>query len=639
MLPPILPDEHERASALHRLNILDTLPEADFDSIVQLISTICRTPIALVSLVDHDRQWFKARIGLDVCETSRDVSFCAHALARPDDPFIIPDAWADPRFAENDLVTGPPFVRFYAGIPLVLDGHALGSICVIDTVPHHPTAHEIDALRIAARAVVALMRQRRTIDELVDARERQQNVERSLRDEIALRTRAEMQLQHSASHDDLTRLPNRSNFRQRLAEALAVSRAVASEGFAVCFVDLDRFKQINDTLGHAAGDLVLIEAAKRLQRACRSNDFVARLGGDEFTIILYGICDDVDASGIASRIACELAAPFVLDDTEIYVTASVGIAFPERDFSSADDLIRDADIAMLEAKNNGRNAVQIFNEPLRARFTNGVATRMALHRGLQNDEFRLVYQPIVTLADGAVSGFEALMRWDRPNAGPQSPADFIAAAEENGLIVPLGDWALRSACAALGRWHARHGNVKPVSMSVNVSANQVLIGTFGETLEAIVRETGVDPSYVSLEITETAIMRDVATASRILHRLRALGMRVDLDDFGTGYSSLARLRGLPIDRLKIDRTFVSGAGEGLADPTIVRAVIGLAHEFEIGVIAEGVETQAQCEALVALGCDEAQGYLFSRPLEIDAAEAMLAAETRYRRRRTVREAS
>ncbi len=604
MRPPIPANERERVDALHRLNIVDTPRDADYDAIVRLIADVFETPIGFISFIDVERQWLKSEVGLGGCEASRSLSFCAHALVVPEEPFVVPDAREDPRFYDSPIVIGPPFVRFYAGIPLVLDGYAIGSVCVADVEPRVPTPRQIDSLRIAARAAGALVRQHRTIAQLEET---------------------QRQLRHSATHDELTRLPNRAYFRERLAAALSGTRASDAFGFAVCFVDLDRFKQINDTLGHSAGDAVLVEVAKRLSVASRGGDLVARLGGDEFTLILNGVADTATANAVGGRIASELTRPICVDGADVRVTASIGIAFPG-DAASADEVIRDADIAMLAAKNGGRDAVAVLNEPLRARYTSGVAMRAALHRALQDDEFRLVFQPIVTLATGAIDGFEALTRWERPGAGYQSPAEFICAAEENGLIVPLGEWALRRACATLARWNARGETHAPISISVNVSASQLLDGDFSRTLERIVCEASVDPRWLSLEITETAIMRDVEVASQVLHRLRALGMRVDLDDFGTGYSSLARLRGLPIDRLKIDRAFVGGEGDGLADPAIVRAVIALAHEFGIGVIAEGVETPAQRDALLALGCDEAQGYLFSRPVEAEIARTMLGRE-------------
>lgn len=602
-------NERDRIEVLRRLEILDTPGEPEFDAIVELVATVCEVPVALVSLVDVERLWFKARVGMDHAEVTRDRSFCDQAIQWPDRLLVVPDTLADPLFAASPFVVGAPRIRSYAGMPIVVDGVALGTVCAIDTVPRDLTPHQLGSLEIAARAIAALARQRHGV-----------LVEKALRLETSLRERAETRLRFSISHDGLTMVSNRAALYERLEDGLGdpdfVERGVP---FTVCVVDLDGFKDVNESLSDEAGDFVLAETALRLIDACRAGDFVARLGADEFAVVLFGIGDGAFADRITARIVTELAQPFRFRDVDIHVTASVGLAFAEP-HSRPGDLVTNAGIAMLEAKGRGRSAVQIFTEPLRTRSGADAALRFALQRGIQDGEFRLVFQPIVTLPAGKLEGFEALLRWNRPHLGEQRPDEFVAAAEENGLIVPLGEWVMRSACAMLRRWQG--ASERRLSLSVNVSSRQLLFGGFGESVERIVMETGVDPSRISLEITETAMMRDVAAASNTLYRLRELGMRVDLDDFGTGHSSLARLRALPIDRLKIDRAFVSGRGTELADPAIVRAIVGLAHEFGIGVIAEGVETPEQREALIAAECDAAQGYYFGRPMSPEAVEQL-----------------
>jgi diguanylate cyclase (GGDEF)-like protein/PAS domain S-box-containing protein len=433
-------------------------------------------------------------------------------------------------------------------------------------------------------------------------------------DEIRARKHAEAELAHAATHDPLTGLPNRSLFLDRLA--MALGRASRGQGaVGVLLFDLDRFKVVNDSLGHVTGDQLLVQVAERLAVVVRPGDTVARLGGDEFVMVCDELNGEIDAIGIADRMAEALAAPFSLDDAEVTVAASVGIAVatgPGRDPTS---LVRDADAAMYRAKERGRNRWELFDEGLRIRAVERLSLETALRRAIERDELCLHYQPIVSLADESPAGVEALVRWNHPDKGLVEPADFIRVAEETGLVVPIGNWVLTEACHALasGAIDRAFGGSQPVVVSVNVSARQ-LERDFIRTVHHVLNETGADPHRISIEITESVLMDDVESAVTTLQALRALGIQLWVDDFGTGYSSLAYLRRLPIHGLKIDRSFIAGLGVEAEDSAIAAGVVSLAHTLGLVALAEGVETAAQVQLLRELGCDYAQGFHWAPPL-------------------------
>ncbi|GAC1493158.1 MAG: hypothetical protein NVS2B8_10920 [Vulcanimicrobiaceae bacterium] len=446
----------------------------------------------------------------------------------------------------------------------------------------------------------------------------------ALQHEIDERRRAEAKLSFAASHDELTDLPNRAYFKASLELALADARSGnAGGGPVVVFVDLDRFKRINDTLGHLMGDRLLVEVASRLRAAVRGCDVVARFAGDEFTILFKSVRDEGEAAVVVERLARAFGESFNLGSDDVFITASIGATIVRPSYASSDDVLRDADIAMFAAKESGRARVQFFNQELRDRFFAVTDFEASLFRALQRNEFRLVYQPIVSLArsHATLGGFEALARWKSPH-GEISPVRFIPAAEETGLIIPLGEWILDEAVARLAAWHAQYaGTLVPMpTLSVNVSAKQFVSSQFVEQVDRAIARHAIDPRYLALELTETTLMENVDKARSVLAALRERGVKIHLDDFGTGYCSFGYLRQFRVDCLKIDRSFVSGTSDAertteLADPDIVRAIISLAHSLQIDVIAEGIETDAQRLALVDLGCDAGQGYLFSRPLE------------------------
>jgi diguanylate cyclase (GGDEF)-like protein len=433
------------------------------------------------------------------------------------------------------------------------------------------------------------------------------------------RKRVEVELAHQALHDALTDLPNRALFLDRLTQALT-RLGRHNSAVAVLFCDLDRFKVINDSLGHGAGDRLLVDVARRLDGVLRAGDTAARFGGDEFVILCEEVTDAHHAISIADRVSEALAAPFVLGDDEAFVRTSIGIAMATEPQARAEELLRDADAAMYRAKERGGGVYEVFDDEMRDSAVRRLETENALYRALERGEFRVHYQPQVSLATGAVTGLEALVRWQHPERGLVSPVEFIGSAEETGLILDLGAWVLSQACAQAAAW----GDARGRSMSVNLSARQCAHPELVEVVAATLRETGVDPSAVRLEITETAVMADLEASVIVLDHLRALGVTLAIDDFGTGWSSLRALQRFPVDEVKIDKSFIDGMASDEQEAAIVAAVIGLSHALGLSVVAEGVESIAQVDRLRALGCDVAQGYYFWRPGPPEALAQLLS---------------
>jgi diguanylate cyclase (GGDEF)-like protein/PAS domain S-box-containing protein len=441
--------------------------------------------------------------------------------------------------------------------------------------------------------------------------------------DISKRKADEQQLLHDAFHDAMTELPNRALFMDRLRNA--IRRAKRSEAYrlAVVFLDVDRFKIVNDSLGHTAGDELLKAIARRLEGCLRPGDTVARFGGDEFTMLLEDIGHAGQATRVAERVQMELAVPFRLQGQELFATASMGIAYAGSGYTRPEDLLRDADNAMYRAKSLGRARYEVFDS---AMHTHAVATlRMEseLRRAIERGELILHYQPIVTLANGKLSGFEALVRWMHPERGQIEPQEFIPMAEETGLIVPLGQWVLGEVCRQIRAWTDNAEWTTPVPVSANLSSRQFnqpdLVGNVREALAA----AGTRPDCLRLEVTESAVMESGPAARHVLGELKALGIQLSIDDFGTGYSSLSYLHQFPVDTLKIDQSFVSRLDATMQNLEIVRTIVMLAHNLGMNVIAEGVETADQALQLRRLGCEFAQGFLYSRPVEAAAAMALL----------------
>ncbi len=847
MAAPILENDAQRVALLHRYGLLDTPPEHVYDDLAALAARICQAPIGLITLVDADRQWFKARFSFDIAETSRDLSFCAHTILQ-NDVFVVPDASADPRFEKNSLVTGGPCIRFYAGVPLKTpDGLALGALCVIDRVPRTLAPEHHDALLLLARQIQDLFEERRrsrnTSGALADSdalfrlltqttsdavvvldgesliqfanpavgavfghtpealagkpiyalqperlREKHQQgmarylatgerrldwgatetiglhrdgrefpieikfshlqgarggifagfirdltvrkaaeaamqasegrfrtlvessgvgiwqlgldrttvyanaamlamieVEtladlrgrtftdfltresRALADrehrrraqgesstyevelvgdrgtqrqvlvsgaplqdaggvwvgtigtlvDVSELRRVEQQVGYLTQFDALTGLPNRTLFGDRLAQALIRAERTTSL-VAVLLLNVDRFREINDGLGHHVGDAVLRGLATRMRETLYKVDTVARLGADEFAVVLEGLHDRNEAYVVADRLAGEFQAPFEAAGQEVFLQASIGVALYPKDASDGAVLLRVADLALNDAKRIG-GAVR-FGEP--GADTGPTRRRRLdtlLRHALERNELFIEYEPMVDARNGRVVGLEALLRWQSAELGRLPPNEFVSLAEDNGLIVPIGRFVLDTACADLERFHGA-GNAGLI-VSVNVSPRQLREPDFARVVGATIARLA--PGSVELELTEGMLM-DVASRGA-LSELRAAGARISIDDFGTGYSSLAYLKGFPIDKLKIDRTFVRDIGADAGDEAIVHTIITLARHLGLVSIAEGVEQAQQLEFLAGAGCDQCQGFLFSRSVAAAGVPEMLAA--------------
>ena len=758
MLKPSIPaDEAERLSRLRSYNILDTPAEKTFDDLTALAARICRAPMAAVTLIDVERQWFKSNFALAITETPRDVSFCGHVILGRG-LFVVPNASTDPRFMDNPMVIGEPHIRFYAGAPLIVEGgHAIGVLCVVDRVPRELTPDEAENLTVLAHQVTSQMElrfnlarlqlelkqraeqavrieaseafARSTVDALsahvaiLDADGTILSVNEAWRrfaganggqgqfaegwnylntcdaatgryaaesgsvahgirsvlrgetdlfeleypchaptknrwfivrvsrfagdgparavvthEDVTQRRAAEESLQHNALHDALTGLPNRTLFHARVAECLRHAHRDSGYKFAVLYVDLDRFKLVNDSLGHAAGDRLLTTVAQRLRESLRSTDaiaisdnvidgdqsVVARLGGDEFTVLLDGIKEPSEAARVAERLLATVCQPVSLDGNVVEITASIGIAVGDDTYTAETDLLRDADDAMYKAKDSGKNRYAMFDDALHAESVARLVLERDLRTALERQEFTLHYQPILSLRTGRLAGFEALIRWTK-DGRLVSPAEFIPVAEDMGLINPIGAWVLHEAGHQLARWQARFPSLPRFNMSANLSRRQLTDPNLLATLQDMLRTTGIEPRLFKLEITESTIMADTASGLRVLDAIKSTGVRLSIDDFGTGYSSLSCLHEFPADELKVDRRFV---GDMVTHPevaSVLRSVITLAHNLKLKVVAEGIEDDEQRMLLQTMGCDYGQGYLFSRPLSVQAAEDFLNA--------------
>jgi diguanylate cyclase (GGDEF)-like protein len=599
-LPPEPIDEIQRLKAVHAILMLGTAPEQAFDEVTALAAGLLGMPIALVSLVDERRQWFKSRFGLEVESTSRAVSFCGHAILG-EDLMVVEDALADARFADNPLVRGEPRIRFYAGAPLALaGGEVVGTLCVIDRQPRTLDDLQRQTLRVLARLVVTefeLRRQRR--DLLLESERRQQ---------------AEQHQMQLATRDPLTDLPNRAALQNRLRHGLQMAARDQCH-LAFMFLDLDRFKYINDSLGHAQGDAVLQTVAKRLQGVVSEADTVARLGGDEFAILLHQPRDVGAVTAVADKLLEALAEPVYLGGQMLHLGASLGITLYPEHGDNAGLLMRRADLAMYEAKKDRTCRYRVFSADMEQAALQRLTLEQELRDALQSRQLCLHYQPQVSLARGGVTGVEALVRWQHPIKGLIAPMSFVPLAEETGLIEELGTWVLKEAVRQMAQW--RRDGVAPAQVAVNVSPLQLRPG-LPDLIEQVLRDNDLPPHMLEIEITETAIIADEPGAEEILSRLRALGVGVAIDDFGAGYSELVLARHLPITTLKVDCSFGEQGALDPHDATITQSVVSMGQSLAMRVVAEGVENPTQRVALQAMGCHDAQGYLFSRPMPADA---------------------
>lgn len=468
--------------------------------------------------------------------------------------------------------------------------------------------------------------------------------------DITERKLGDEKLARSASYDALTELPNRAYFMEHLQRTFEFGKHTPGYNYAVLFIDVDDFKKINDTMGHVIGDQVIMEVGRRLTASLRRQDrgfnpakqeevserpmmhnLVARLGGDEFAILSAGMNDPVDATRIAKRIQETLALPLVLNKQELKISASVGVALSSVPHTTPEELLRDADIAMYRAKVLGKARCEVFDQEMHTRVVDRAKLESDLRDAVKRQEFRLHFQPIVSLKTDRISGFEALLRWQRPGVGLVGPAEFIHVAEETGLILPIGRWLLQESCRTLKLWQVTYPCDPPLTISVNVSPKQFAQANLIYESSLALQESGLDPHSLHLEITESMAMSDSAKTSHVLSQLKNLNIGISIDDFGTGYSSLDQLRRFPVDVLKIDRSFVSGMDVDNESLEIVRLVAMLAHNLGMKVIAEGVENAQHVSNLKLLGCEFGQGYFFSKPLTREDARALLESSHREMR--------
>jgi diguanylate cyclase (GGDEF)-like protein len=510
-------------------------------------------------------------------------------------PMVIEDAWA-PGAPEVAALLRRRGVS--SGITLQISGRdgPWGALTAHSQRPRHFASDETDFLAAVANVVSGAVDRHHTEEEV----------------------------RHAALHDSLTGLPNRTLGLDRLEGALARRRRDGRD-VAVLLLDLDLFKLVNDSYGHGIGDDLLVTLAPRLHDAVRPSDTVARLGGDEFLVVCEQLDGAHDAIQVAERVAHAVSQPIVLRSGEHFITASIGIAMADSADRDTETLIRDADAAMYRAKERGRGRFELFDDLLRERVLTRLRTETELRRALERDELRVVYQPVVDLADGSVVAVEALVRWQHPERGLLDPMEFVPVAEESGLIEPLGRWVLEAACREGAALQKRFPRPDPLLLCVNTSARQISDAAFPAEVAEIARRSGLVPGSLALEITETVLMEEAHAPVTVLAQMRDYGLRLMLDDFGTGYSSLGYLKRFPLDVVKVDRSFIAGLGHDEEDSAIVAAVISMAHTLGLSVIAEGVERAEQIEQLRRLRCDRVQGRLLARPLPAPELEALMAA--------------
>ncbi|MEL7628439.1 EAL domain-containing protein [Pectobacterium aroidearum] len=701
---PVSKDEDKRLAALREYGIKNVLFDPSLSNLISLAANIFNVPIVLVSLVEAERQLFAASVGVPFCETSRDISFCAHTILKKK-IMVVPDALKDARFRNNPLVVGVPYIRFYAGIPLITpSGHAIGTLCIIDLKPRSTfTKRDEHNLQDLASLVMDKLEMRRlelarkasqvrfeniantspdtilcvnekgmitfwntaaehmleyTDEEIIgrsintivpDAFVVQLNhlvtdrdslmkgvtlelnvqaksgslvpVELSvsmwedndnisygaiLRD-ITERRRNEERLFLLAHLDPLTGLANRTLLTSNLETALKNKPAVC-----IMMVDLDGFKDVNDSLGHSSGDNILVHVAKKIKATVRSGDVVARMGGDEFALLFPGLNDKKVAGKIAEQIIHEISQAMIIDDHQINISASIGaVLYPEYGLT-VQDLLTSADLALYQAKSEGRNCYRFFTRELLEVFQAKHAFQLEFVRAYEQHEFEMFYQPQVKLATNEIVGAEALLRWRHPERGLLSPAAFLTALENGPWAERVGDWIVETACRQAAEW-CRESD-RYFRISINLFSAQFRTGMLAQKIMDILARTGLQPSSLELEITENIILRYDENMLQPLKALRDVGIGIAFDDYGTGYASLSMLKNYPVTRLKIDQTFVRTMCESPPDAAIVRAILYLGKSFGLGVIAEGVETLEQSERLRGKGCEEAQGYLFGHPM-------------------------
>jgi diguanylate cyclase (GGDEF)-like protein len=588
--------ERLRAGA-ERAHGLDGALAAALERVARIAATSLRAPAAAVVLLGQDRRCFAG--GGDAYQwLSRDPGALfrtglAMSVLESAAPVALNDAREAVTAPANDTPESLGIAGFLGVRVAGTSGETLALVVALDRVPRAWTNEEIEHFtEIAASAVTEIELQRRTVEA----------------------ERIERQLRHDALHDGLTGLPNRACFVERLRHAAERARRDPSDAFAVLFVDLDHFKVVNDSFGHLAGDELLVEAARRLGACLRSVDTLARLGGDEFALLLEEVREPSDAARVAERLHTALRTPMTIRESEVFTSASIGIALSGRAEEAPQHLLRSADLAMYRAKEHGRDRFEVFDPGMHIAAMERLRLEMDLRRAIERDQLLLYYQPVVSLASGGVVAVEALIRWQHPERGLIPPLDFIPIAERTGLIGEIGRWVIARACQQLKCWEREFGNRAPQSVWINVSPKQFTQRDLTNQVRELFRSHACEPRRIRFEITESIMLEDVELAMRTLGELRTLGVQVYMDDFGTGYSSLTYLGKLPIDGIKVDRSFVSQMGTDGRQAQLVGTIVTLIRNLGLEPIAEGVETDEQAHLLREMGCTFAQGFVFCRPL-------------------------
>lgn len=583
--PAIPADESERLAELRDLDILDTEAEEVFDGLVRLAAFVCDTPIALFSLIDAERQWFKSRVGLAATETPREMAFCAHAIHQSEQLFVVPDANKDARFRDNPLVTGDPNIRFYAGMPIkTRQGSAIGTLCVLDQVPHDLSDVQCKSLTTLAQAVSTQLKLRR-------------------------------ELSIANNYDAVTGLPNSLSFEKKF-------RAITPHIRRGCLLlaSMERLNKIAAAYGSSATDAILKQATQRLEANAQGGALLAFFKRGLFVLFLPG-ADPAEFSRFATqRLAQELAVPYEIGDHKVGCPVHMGASFFPNDGTAMDALLIAAEQA-LESARKLDEPFLFYTRDVDDHAGEQLRLEPELRKALDRGEFVNYYQPKIDLATGKLVGAEALMRWMHPERGLVSPAHFIPALEASGLILAAGQQVLVRAVADWCQW--RDAGLSAPRIAVNVTAAQLKSKNFIHDIKAALTVNGGESAILSMEVTESTLMADPQQVSKVLGALRNLGIPIAIDDFGTGYSSLAYLVTLPIDELKIDRAFVIKMTTDPAYLGLVNTIISLAHNLNLKVVAEGIETEEQAKLLRLLKCEEAQGYLYSPPIPAEHFSALL----------------